>query len=133
MIIQSSISVTEQALQKALDDVISPLGLKNPLVNISPTGVSLKVTYGRVRGKLKFGVGAEEGMLKLNLRDVRIEGLSIGGDWLEGVLAKLMPEELGDFTWIRKHKEFWLLHPNLVFTVAVTEEDKLWLVVGVKA
>ena len=126
------LNATEQALQTLLQAepvaaLLSSLGLKNPLLGLSDTGISLKLTKGRFRYKIKLGLAASGGLLSLNLRDVRIEGISVGTSWADlfpafhlilpgGIEAKLAQGIL------------WLSSDRIKFLATGTSGDQLTII-----
>lgn len=74
---------------QSVADAAAAVGLKRPMILLSDTGVALKVTVQGTRVKVKIGLGADDGELVINLRDVRLPIGSIGGNWLEGPIAAL--------------------------------------------
>ena len=78
----------------AIQALLDTQGLHRPILKISDTGISLSVRHGggmlAQRVKVKVGMTAENGNLLLDLRDAKLSGLSIGGNWLEKLLPKMM-------------------------------------------
>lgn len=73
-----------------VQDFLARYDLKNPLILASDSGIAIKLTHGKLRGKVKISIAAKDNNLILNIRDVKLEGVSLGGNWIEGVLQKVI-------------------------------------------
>ena len=97
---------------------------KRPMVKVSDSGVSIKATIRGTRCKVKLGLGALDGALVVNIRDVRTGDmmLSVGGDWLEPWIAKYIP------AWTRTQNSLAWRIPNLHFRAIGTQGDTLHVI-----
>lgn len=121
--------ITSPANQVLLDQT----GLHSPRLLISDTGISLSVRHGggmlAQRVKVKVGVSAENGNLHLDLRDAKLAGLSIGGNWLEKLLPKMsLP---AGFQLSRETGSISISNPGLQFMAAGVQGGNIVLIVEV--
>ena len=96
--------------------------------NLSDTGVSFKLTSKGQRAKVKVSIAARSGNIVLDIRDVRISGLSIGGDWVNGVVANIMKQPPAGLTVAKQDGALWIGVPGIRFRAVGVEGDKLHII-----
>ena len=93
-----SFSVDEESVRLLLsmpevEQALESAGIKNvALVAFSESGISVKATAAGQRAKIKCGLGAQNRALMIDIRDVRIRGISVGGGWVENLVPRIAGE-----------------------------------------